>query len=74
MAGQALERVLLTAHQAGPQASFLNQPVQVPALRPKLRDVAGRGVAQVVLRLGEPVDEPVAAPRRAVADIAGATQ
>jgi len=74
LAGQSLERVLLTACQAGLQASFLNQPVQVPALRPKLRDVAGRSVHQVVLGLGEPVDEPVAAPRRAVADIVEAPQ
>ncbi|OFW27122.1 MAG: nitroreductase [Acidobacteria bacterium RIFCSPLOWO2_02_FULL_65_29] len=69
LAGQALERVVLTACQSGLQASFLNQPVQVASLRPKLRDVAGRAVPQVLLRLGEPMDEPVAAPRRAVADI-----
>jgi hypothetical protein len=35
-------------------------------------DVAGRSVPQVVRRLGEPVGEPAAAPRRAVADIVDA--
>jgi hypothetical protein len=40
----------------------------------RVRDVAGRGVRHVVLRFGEPVDEPAAAPRRAVADILEAPQ
>jgi hypothetical protein len=35
----------------------------------RVRDVAGRSVPQVVRRLGEPVGEPAAASRRAVADI-----
>ncbi len=37
VAGQALERVLLTACQNGLQASYLNQPAQIPALRTKLQ-------------------------------------
>jgi nitroreductase len=35
----------------------------------RVRDVAGRSVPHVVLRLGEQVGEPAAAPRRAVVDI-----
>lgn len=54
-AGQALERVLLTACRQGLQASHLNQPVQVSALRSRLRAlVGGTGVPQVVLRFGYP--------------------
>jgi len=69
LAGQALQRVLLTASQHGLQASYLNQPVQVASLRAKLRDLAGSGFPQIVLRLGEPVDELAASPRRPVDDL-----
>lgn len=69
-AGQALERVLLKAARAGFQASYLNQPVQVSHLRPKLADVCKcEGHPQILLRLGYPVDELPAAPRRPVADV-----
>jgi hypothetical protein len=36
-AGQALERVLLTAVNEGLSASYLNQPIEVPVLRDTLR-------------------------------------
>jgi len=36
-AGQALERVLLTARREGLQASFLNQPIQVNSLTRRKR-------------------------------------
>jgi len=66
-AGQALERVLLTATAAGLQASYLNQPVQVEQLRPRVADLLdGLGVPQLVLRLGYPSKELPAAPRRPV--------
>jgi hypothetical protein len=66
-AGQALERLLLTACTHDLQASYLNQPVQVEALRPRLAALlADGGVPQLVLRLGHPVDELDAAPRRPV--------
>ena len=69
-AGQALQRVLLTAVQHGLQASYLNQPVQVPALRPKLQQLTGRpGYAQLLLRLGVPAQALPPAPRRPMADI-----
>jgi nitroreductase len=52
-AGQALENVLLWACVLGLQASFLNQPVEVDALRPKVQAVVGcGGHPQIVLRLG----------------------
>ncbi len=52
-AGQALARVLLLARADGVQASFLNQPVEVPVLRDRLRTLLGRpGAPQLVLRLG----------------------
>jgi len=69
-AGQALERLLLAAANAGLQASFLNQPVQVAALRPRLRDVTGLGgMPQILLRLGYPHEDLPAAPRRPLAGI-----
>lgn len=63
-AGQALERVLLSGCELGLQASFLNQPVQVPSLRPRLAALAGGGYPQVLLRLGHPAAELPPAPRR----------
>lgn len=52
-AGQALAAVLLRARADGVWASFLNQPVELPDLRLKLRDLGGRGgYPQALLRLG----------------------
>jgi len=66
-AGLALERALLVAAQHGVLAGFLNQPCQVDALRPRLRELLSlEGHAQLVLRLGFPTSEPSAAPRRPV--------
>jgi hypothetical protein len=54
-AGEALERVLLRACADGLQASFLNQPVVVPALRKRLQALIPQvGIPQLVLRLGYP--------------------
>lgn len=65
-AGQALQRVLLRSCAEGVRASFLNQPVQVPALRGELAQVAGvEGLPQLVLRLGY-VFHTKATPRRPV--------
>lgn len=69
-AGQALERVLLNAHANGLQASYLNQPIQVASLRPKLRNLlGGDGFPQILLRLGFPTDEIDAAPRRSLDEV-----
>jgi hypothetical protein len=71
-AGQALQRVLLTACANGLAASHLNQPIQVAALRPRLREVIGGPVdswPQILLRLGRSDAKPAATPRRSAADL-----
>jgi nitroreductase len=68
-AGQALQRLLLTACREGLQASYLNQPIEVAPLRPKLQRLAGDGMPQILMRLGYPPDELPAAPRRPLADV-----
>ena len=68
--GQALQRVLLHAVAFGLQASYLNQPVQVAHLRPKLQNLCRRaGCAQVLLRIGYPQEAVPASPRRPLSDI-----
>ena len=70
VAGQALQRVLLTACHWGVQASYLNQPIQETALRTRLRETIGLAAfPQVLLRFGYPVEPVPAAPRRSVADV-----
>lgn len=69
-AGQALERVLLEATSLGLQASFLNQPIQRPTLRPRLRQLVGcSGQPQLLLRLGRPLATVPATPRRPLAEV-----
>jgi hypothetical protein len=69
-AGQALQHMLLLGVQLGLQASFLNQPVQVDALRGPLQELAGcSGAAQLLLRLGKPALDMPAPPRRPLADM-----
>jgi hypothetical protein len=68
-AGEALQRVLLVGCQLSLQASYLNQPIQVASLRPKLRDLVGGGFPQVVLRFGYPKEEIPAAPRRQMEEV-----
>lgn len=71
-AGQALERILLTACAAGLQASFLNQPIHVDRLRTRLRDLAPRAlVPQVLLRLGKPAEVLAPVVRRPLTDVSG---
>jgi hypothetical protein len=66
-AGQALERMLLTAQTSGVQASFLNQPIQVAELRPKLRAVTGgEDVPQMLIRWGVPIEQLPSTPRREI--------
>ncbi|HSQ61533.1 MAG TPA: nitroreductase [Acidobacteriota bacterium] len=66
VAGMALARVLLRAQGAGVSASYLNQPIEVPTLRPRFRQLIGiAGYPQLLLRLGYgPSLDPT--PRRAV--------
>jgi hypothetical protein len=65
LAGQALERVLLTGCRHGLQASYLNQPIQTATLRPRLRALVGAArFPQILLRLGYPTETVPASVRR----------
>ncbi|GAB3086738.1 Acg family FMN-binding oxidoreductase [Micromonospora schwarzwaldensis] len=68
-AGQALQRVLLTATDAGLAVSMLSQPIEVPAAREALRLSLGRfGTPQMVMRIG--YGQPGrATPRRPVDEV-----
>lgn len=70
IAGQALQRLLLRGVGLGLQASYLNQPLQVAALRPRLAALSGKGGApQILLRMGYTGDRLVPSPRRRVEDM-----
>ncbi len=52
-AGQALQRVLLTATAGGLATSMISQPIEVPAARDQLRRSLGRhGIPQLAIRIG----------------------
>jgi hypothetical protein len=69
-AGQALQHVLLVACMHRLQASYLNQPVQVAALRPRLQQLLDHpGHAQLLLRFGYPTEPLPPTPRRALAEV-----
>jgi len=69
-AGQALGYVLLRARVEGVSASFLNQPIEVEELRPRLASTIGRPAAfpQLLPRLGYAGDRK-ATPRREAAEV-----
>ena len=68
-AGQALQLVLLVAAAHGISASFLNQPLQVPALRAQLHNSLGlSGFPQVILRMGYATSS-TPTPRRSIAEV-----
>lgn len=68
-AGQALQRILLTATAEGLSASFLNQPIEVASLRPQLANLAGiGGKPQLLLRFGYGAAAGPT-PRRGIADV-----
>lgn len=68
-AGQGLQRVLLRSCRLGLQASYLNQPIQVASLRPQLQELVGGGIPQILMRVGYPLEEISAAPRRALDEV-----
>ncbi|HET9654374.1 MAG TPA: hypothetical protein VFP72_03405 [Kineosporiaceae bacterium] len=70
IAGLALERLLLTATAKGLVATFAEQALQNPTVRPQIAEVLGIwGHPQVLLRVGRPlVDAPVT-PRRPLAEL-----
>jgi nitroreductase len=68
-AGQALQRVLLTATDRGLAASMVSQPIEVGSVREQLRLALGRHAPpQVVLRFGYAVPSP-ASGRRPAAEV-----
>ncbi len=68
-AGQALQRVLLTATEQGLATSMLSQPIEVPAVREQVRLALGRrGAPQMLLRFGYALTVH-SSPRRPVEDV-----
>jgi hypothetical protein len=68
-AGEALQRVLLTATVHGLAATPLSQLTEIPALRGLLADQATGQIVQTVLRVGYPVTGARATPRRELDDV-----
>ncbi len=69
-AGRALEALLLTATAAGLVASFIGQAVQDGLARTRLAELLGAGRhPQVVLRIGEPLVDVPATPRRPLPEV-----
>ena len=69
--GEALARVLLRAESESLRVAYLNQPVEVPALRASVGELVGRvGSPQLILRIGYGASGPVT-PRRALSDVLG---
>lgn len=70
-AGQAVGTVPLRATAAGLAGSFLNQPIEAPALRAPLARLVAleAGQPQLLLRIGYPTSSTRPTPRRLVADV-----
>ena len=67
--GQALQRVLLVAADAGYAASYLNQPIEVPQFRSRLRQLTGcETYPQLLLRIGRGGAQPHS-PRRPLSEV-----
>jgi hypothetical protein len=69
-AGMALSRMLLLAQTENIWSSFLNQPIEVPELRPKVQQLVKeeKGFPQIMLRMGYGKDiKPT--PRRPVDEV-----
>jgi len=67
--GQALERVLLRARLEGYDASYLNQPIEIPRLRQTLREILQlEDMPQLLVRVGR--GAPVTrSPRRPIEEV-----
>jgi nitroreductase len=69
-AGQAMQRVLLTATVEGLSTSFVSQPMEIPATLSALRELlGGRSHPQTVLRIGHGYAVPLT-PRRPIERVA----
>jgi nitroreductase len=69
-AGMAVERILLEACASGLQTSFVNQPIEIPALRARLCRTLNHTTdfPQVIIRIGYG-DLVPSTPRRSVRDV-----
>jgi nitroreductase len=69
--GMALANILLLASSENVCCSFLNQPIQISQLRPKLLDAIRRnkGFPQVLLRMGYSSEQIRPSPRRDVEEV-----
>ncbi len=65
-AGQAMQRVLLTASAHGAQASYLNQPLALPETRSQL---SCAGFPQLILRMGYQRQTLRKTPRRSLEEV-----
>ena len=68
-AGEALQRILLEAADHGVMAAFHTQPLEVPALRVRIRQtLSGGAFPQMIFRLGcQPCAQPL--PRRPLTEV-----
>ena len=57
-AGQAIDRILLTAREYGLFASFMNQPMHYEDTRKAVADAVGHDVPQLILRIGYATPPP----------------
>jgi nitroreductase len=72
VAGLALEHLLLLATTMGLVATFADEPLQNPRIRPEVAQALGiDGVPQVMLRVGRALVEAPVTPRRPLADLFG---
>lgn len=68
--GRALAGIILRLTAAGLASSYLNQPIEVETLRPRLAAAAGaEGHPQILLRIGAAKSRPTATTRRALCDV-----
>lgn len=69
LAGQLLQRVLLTATEDGLATAMVSQPIEVPSIREQLRLALGRsGAPQMLLRIGYGVPG-AQSPRRGAGEV-----
>lgn len=69
-AGQALQRILLNLTRHGLVASPMNQPIEVPSLRPVVASTIDQSTyPQMLLRVGKCSKEIPAQPRRPVSEV-----
>jgi len=68
--GRALAKMLLLLTSRGYTASYLNQPIEVGALRPALREAAGvTALPQILLRIGRSEKMPAPSLRRVLSEV-----